>query len=187
MKLFVGNLSWQTTDAQLRAAFEPFGPVLSARVITDRETNRSRGFGFVEMEDAHATAAIAAMNGKQLDGRAITVNEAQPREPRSFGDRPPRTGGSGGGSYGGSSGGGYGGGGYRGSGGSFGGGSGGFGGGSGGFGGGSGGFGGGGFGGGGFGGPPPGRGGRDGGRRGGRDGGRRGGGDYGGRRGGDDW
>jgi hypothetical protein len=184
LKLFVGNLSWQTTDAQLRAAFEPFGPVLSARVITDRETNRSRGFGFVEMEDAHATAAIAAMNGQQLDGRAITVNEAQPREPRSFGDRPPRTGGGGGGSYGGSSGGGYGGGGggggYRGSGGSFGGG-------SGGFGGGSGGFGGGGFGAGGFGGPPPGRGGRDGGRRGGRDGGRRGGGDYGGRRGGDDW
>ncbi|MBU4565635.1 MAG: RNA-binding protein [Pseudomonadota bacterium] len=84
--IYVGNLSYDTTDDSLSAAFTPYGSVLSARVITDRMTGRSRGFGFVEMEDnGEAQAAISALNGAQLDGRDLKVNEAKPREAR-----PPR-------------------------------------------------------------------------------------------------
>lgn len=88
-KLFIGSLSYQATDDDLRAAFEPFGQVTSAKVIMDRETGRSKGFGFVEMdsEDA-AQKAIKEMNGKELAGRTVVVNEARPQEPRerrSFG------------------------------------------------------------------------------------------------------
>ncbi|MBU1155184.1 MAG: RNA-binding protein [Proteobacteria bacterium] len=84
--IYVGNLSYDTTDDSLSAAFSQYGSVLSARVITDRMTGRSRGFGFVEMEDnGEAQAAISALNGAQLDGRDLKVNEAKPREAR-----PPR-------------------------------------------------------------------------------------------------
>lgn len=80
-KLFVGNLPYSTDDAALQAMFEEFGAVTSANVITDRETNRSKGFGFVEFaDDAAADAAIEAMSGKDVEGRALTVNEARPRE-----------------------------------------------------------------------------------------------------------
>ena len=89
--LYVGNLPFTTTDDTLRAAFEPYGKVSSATVISDRMTGRSRGFGFVEMEEG-GEAAIEAMNGKELEGRVLTVNEARPRT-----DRP--RGGSGGGRY----------------------------------------------------------------------------------------
>lgn len=98
MKLYVGNLSFNTTEQQLRALFEPFG-VTSASLVMDRETGRPRGFGFVEVADAaQGNAAIAAVNGKSVDGRDLTVNEAKPREPRSggFGGGGGR-GGSGGG------------------------------------------------------------------------------------------
>jgi RNA recognition motif-containing protein len=106
-KLYVGNLSFQTTDQELADAFGQFGTVTSAQVVTDRDTGRSRGFGFVEMADG-AEQAIQSMNGAQLQGRTLTVNEAKPRE-----DRGPRGGGGGGGGYGGGGGGrgGYGGGG----------------------------------------------------------------------------
>lgn len=91
-KLFIGSLSFSTTDDSLRAAFEQAGTVVSASVIMDRATGRSKGFGFVEMEtDEMAQAAIEMWNGKELDGRAIKVGEARPREDR------PRTGGGGGG------------------------------------------------------------------------------------------
>ncbi|HOX45983.1 MAG TPA: RNA-binding protein [Myxococcota bacterium] len=81
MNIFVGNLSFKTTDDQLRALFEAHGEVSSARVITDRETGRSRGFGFVEMNnEEEARRAIEAVNGKDLDGRTLNVNEARPRE-----------------------------------------------------------------------------------------------------------
>ena len=100
-KLYVGNISFQTTSDQLVQAFSQYGTVLGAQIISDRETGRSRGFAFVEMHDG-ADEAIAAMNGAQLDGRTLTVNEAKPREER------PRSG-SGGGGYGGGSGGGRGG------------------------------------------------------------------------------
>jgi RNA recognition motif-containing protein len=81
MKMYVGNLSFQTSESQLQALFEPFGPVASASLVMDRETGRPRGFGFVEMpDDSHANAAIAALNGKNVDGRDLTVNEAKPRE-----------------------------------------------------------------------------------------------------------
>src|SRR5579864_3260172 len=84
--LFVGNLSFQTTEADLRAAFEPFGEVTRAQVMTDRDTGRSRGFAFVEMADEEAAAnAIAGLNGKELDGRALNVNEAKPKPERSGG------------------------------------------------------------------------------------------------------
>lgn len=100
-KLFVGSLSWNTTDDQLKDFFAQVGNVTSATVIFDRETNRSKGFGFVEMStDEEAKAAVDQLNGKELDGRALVVNEARPREER------PR----GGGGYGGGNGGGYGGG-----------------------------------------------------------------------------
>lgn len=80
-KLFVGGLSWDTTDATLRDFFSQYGEVLSASVITDKFTGKSRGFGFVEMSnDADADKAVKEANGQSLDGRAITVNEARPRE-----------------------------------------------------------------------------------------------------------
>ncbi|HLG28549.1 MAG TPA: RNA-binding protein, partial [Paenisporosarcina sp.] len=82
-KLFVGNLSWGTNDASLQALFATIGTIASAQVITDRYTGRSRGFGFVEMSsDEEADRAVAELNGKDLDGRQITVNEARPREDR---------------------------------------------------------------------------------------------------------
>src|SRR4051812_441496 len=105
-KLYVGNLSFNETNESLQEAFGQFGTVTSAQIVMDRETGRSRGFGFVEMSDG-ADQAIAGMNGAQLNGRTLTVNEAKPREDR------PRTGGGGGGYGGGGGGGGYGGGGGR--------------------------------------------------------------------------
>lgn len=79
-KLFVGGLNWNTTDDGLREAFEAFGQIREAKVIMDRETGRSRGFGFVTFEDdAAADQAITAMNGKELEGRRVQVNEAQER------------------------------------------------------------------------------------------------------------
>ena len=83
MNIYVGNLAFTTTDYDLRQLFEPYGAVDEIRVIMDRDTGRSKGFGFVEMPDsAAAKAAIQGLNGKELDGRALTVNEAKPREPR---------------------------------------------------------------------------------------------------------
>lgn len=84
-KLFVGGLSWNTDDALLRETFERFGAVADARVVFDRETGRSRGFGFVTFDEEEAAkSAITAMDGQSLDGRNIRVNEAQERPPRSF-------------------------------------------------------------------------------------------------------
>jgi RNA recognition motif-containing protein len=100
-KLYVGNISFDTTSDDLVQAFSQFGTVLGAQIVSDRETGRSRGFAFVEMHDG-ADEAIAAMNGSQLAGRTLTVNEARPREER------PRSGSGGG--YGGGNRGGYGGG-----------------------------------------------------------------------------
>ena len=132
-KLYVGNLPYTVRDEDLQQSFGQFGAVTSAKVMMERDTGRSKGFGFVEMaNDAQAQAAINGMNGQPLGGRSITVNEARPMEAR-----PPRTGGfggggggdrSGGGGYGGGGGdrsgggGGYGGGGGRSGGGSYGGG-----------------------------------------------------------------
>ena len=84
-KLFVGNLSYKTTDDSLRAAFQQAGNVISASVIMDKMTGKSRGFGFVEMEDADADAAVNSLNGKEVDGRPLTVNEARPMAPRTGG------------------------------------------------------------------------------------------------------
>lgn len=78
-KLYVGNLPWSVTDSELEAFFAGAGQVLSARVITDRDTGRSRGFGFVEMDDAGGVKAIAELNGKDMGGRALRVNEANER------------------------------------------------------------------------------------------------------------
>jgi RNA recognition motif-containing protein len=100
MNINVGNLSFEESESSLEAAFSAHGEVTSARIITDRETGRSRGFGFVEMsDDAQAQAAIAALNGTSVNGRDLTVNEAKPREDRG-GSR-----GGGGGGYGGGTGG----------------------------------------------------------------------------------
>ena len=77
-KLYVGNLSWNTTSDSLKDAFSKAGAVVSSNVITDKMTGRSRGFGFVEMEDADSDNAISMFNGKELDGRTLTVNEARP-------------------------------------------------------------------------------------------------------------
>jgi len=86
MNIYVGNISWQLTEEDLSAAFAEYGTVDSAKIITDRETGRSKGFGFVEMSDQGAAEkAIEELNGKELDGRAIKVNESKPRE-----DRPRR-------------------------------------------------------------------------------------------------
>lgn len=85
-KIFVGNFSFNTTEADLRGWFEPHGAVESATVVTDRDTGRSRGFGFVEMPNNNeADAAIAALNGRDAGGRALTVNEARPKTERSGG------------------------------------------------------------------------------------------------------
>lgn len=84
MKIYVGNLNFDTNDGGLRSAFEAFGEVSDATVIVDRVTNRSRGFGFIEMpDDSNAQAAIEGLDGKDLDGRQVKVNEARPREDRS--------------------------------------------------------------------------------------------------------
>jgi RNA recognition motif-containing protein len=111
-KLYVGNLPYSFTDADLQRIFEPHGSVVSAQVIMDRETGRSKGFGFVEMgSDAEARTAIEAMNGNAIDGRPLTVNEARPK-PEGGGGRGGYGGGGGRGGYGGGGGrGGYGGGG----------------------------------------------------------------------------
>ena len=83
MNIFVGNLAFSATDDSLRQLFESHGVVDKVNIISDRDTGRSKGFGFVEMPDsAAAQAAIQGLNGKELDGRALTVNEAKPREPR---------------------------------------------------------------------------------------------------------
>lgn len=85
-KLYVGNLSYSVRDEQLQDAFSAFGQVNSAKVLMDRDSGRSKGFGFVEMgSDAEAQAAIDGLNGRDLDGRALTVNVARPMEPRSGG------------------------------------------------------------------------------------------------------
>jgi len=103
-KLYVGNLPYSVRDGDLEQAFAQFGSVASAKVMMERDTGRSKGFGFVEMgNDAEAQAAINGMNGQPLGGRSVVVNEARPMEVR-----PPRSGG-GGGSYGGGGGGGRGG------------------------------------------------------------------------------
>jgi RNA recognition motif-containing protein len=118
-KLYVGNLPYSVRDSDLEQSFGQFGAVTSAKVMMERDTGRSKGFGFVEMgSDAEAQAAIAGMNGQSLGGRSCVVNEARPMEAR-----PPRTGGGGYGGAGG--GGGYGGGGGRSGGGGYGGGGGG--------------------------------------------------------------
>jgi RNA recognition motif-containing protein len=99
-KLYVGNLAYGVTDSDLQTMFAPHGTVQSAQVIMDRETNRSKGFGFVEMGSGNeATAAINALNGKEVDGRKLTVNEARPREERSGGGGGGRSGGGGGRRY----------------------------------------------------------------------------------------
>lgn len=86
MKLYVGNLSFSTTETQLRDLFAAHGEVSSVALVTDRETGRPRGFGFVEFaNDEHAKAAMAALSGKNVDGRDLTVNEAKPREGGSRG------------------------------------------------------------------------------------------------------
>ena len=134
-KLFVGNLPYSVTSERLQEAFSQFGTVTSSKVIVDRETGRSRGFAFLEMEtDDQGASAMQAMNGALLDGRSIAVREAVERQPggggggggyggggggrdgggfRPRGPRPPYGGGGGGGGYGGGGGGGYGGGGGR--------------------------------------------------------------------------
>ncbi len=116
-KLYVGNLSYTVDSSELEQLFGAHGQVTSAQIINDRDTGRSKGFGFVEMSsDAEAQAAIAALNGQQHEGRALTVNEARPREERGGGGgggggRGGGGRGGGGGGYGGGGGGGYGGGG----------------------------------------------------------------------------
>jgi RNA recognition motif-containing protein len=119
-KLYVGNLSYSVDDQSLNQNFSEFGTVSSAKVMMDRDSGRSKGFGFVEMSsDAEAQAAISGMNGKNIDGRDMVVNEARPMEPRTggggggFGGGGGRREGGGGGYGGGGGGGGYGGGGNR--------------------------------------------------------------------------
>jgi RNA recognition motif-containing protein len=106
-KLYVGNLAYSVRDQDLNDAFSQFGAVSSAKVMMDRETGRSKGFGFVEMgSDAEAQAAINGLNGQPVAGRAVVVNEARPREERPAGFRSPYGGGNGGGNGGGGFGGG---------------------------------------------------------------------------------
>lgn len=101
-KLYVGNLAYSVRDDDLNQAFGQFGAVSSAKVMMDRETGRSKGFGFVEMgSDAEAQAAINGLNGQPVAGRAVVVNEARPREERPAGFRSPYGGGNGGGGGGG--------------------------------------------------------------------------------------
>jgi RNA recognition motif-containing protein len=111
LNIYVGNLSFDTSERDLEAAFAIYGAVTSARIATDRDTNRPRGFGFVEMgNQTEAEAAIAGLNGTDLQGRTLTVNEARPREDRGGGGGGGRRGGGGygggGGGYGGGGGGG---------------------------------------------------------------------------------
>jgi cold-inducible RNA-binding protein len=95
-KLFVGNIPHSTTEAELRTLFEPHGGVEQVSIVTDRDTGRSRGFAFVEMTDSgEAEKAIVALNGKELGGRALNVNEARPKTERSSGSRGQRSGGGG--------------------------------------------------------------------------------------------
>ena len=96
-KLYVGNLPWRATEAGLKEVFGSFGKVLSVSIVTDRDTGRSRGFGFVEMDDADMTKALEGANGREIDGRQLRVSEARERAPRSGGGggaggggRPPR-------------------------------------------------------------------------------------------------
>ncbi len=90
-KIYVGNFAFNLTEPELRSMFEPYGKVESVTLVTDRDTGRSRGFGFVEMaEDSEASSAIAALNGRESDGRPLTVNEARPKVER--GDRGGRGG-----------------------------------------------------------------------------------------------
>ena len=103
MNIYVGNLPYEVNDQDLKDIFAPFGEVDSARVVMDRDTGRAKGFGFVEMKDSEqAQAAIKGLNGKDLKGRPVTVNESKPRE----GGRPQGGGGAGRGSFGGGGGGG---------------------------------------------------------------------------------
>jgi RNA recognition motif-containing protein len=95
-KVFVGNLSFQTTDSDLSDLFAQFGEVESVSIITDRDTGRSKGFGFVAMSDESAEKAISGLNGTELNGRALTVNEARPMVKRDFGGRQNDGGGRGG-------------------------------------------------------------------------------------------
>jgi RNA recognition motif-containing protein len=102
MKIYVGNLSFSTSEQELRELFEQHGAVASATLVMDRETGRPRGFGFVEMnDDAQAKAAMAALHGKNVGGRDLTVNEAKPREGGGGGGRGGFGGGRGGGGGGG--------------------------------------------------------------------------------------
>ena len=102
MNIYVGNLSFDTSESDLQAAFASYGTVSTARIATDRDTGRARGFGFVEMaSQAEAQAAIAGLNGTELQGRTLTVNEAKPREDRGGGNRGGYSGSRGGGGGGG--------------------------------------------------------------------------------------
>jgi cold-inducible RNA-binding protein len=97
-KLYVGNLTYEVSDADLQQLFSTFGSVRSAQVVMDRETGRSKGFGFVEFgNDNEADAAVTGLNGKDFNGRTMTVNEARPKEDRGGGGRPGGKGGYGGG------------------------------------------------------------------------------------------
>ena len=123
ISIYVGNLPFSVTEDEIREHFSPHGEVHRVHMVTDRETGRPRGFGFVEMDDDAGRAAIAALNGADFGGRPLTINEARPREERGGGGGGYRGGGGGGGYRGGGGGGGYrgggggGGGGYRGGGG----------------------------------------------------------------------
>ena len=90
-KIYVGNLTFQTTENDLKDLFAPFGDVESISIITDHDTGRSKCFGFVAMSDDHAEKAISQLNGTELNGRALTVNEARPVVKRDFGGRPNRS------------------------------------------------------------------------------------------------
>ena len=79
--IYVGNLPWSATQEGVEARFQPFGEVLSVKLVTDRDTGRARGFGFVEMGDADAAEAITALDGKEFDGRALRINKAEPKKP----------------------------------------------------------------------------------------------------------
>ena len=86
-KIYVGNLPWSADESGLRDLFSSVGEVHSAAVVSDRETGRSRGFGFIEMDDSDADKAISELNGREMDGRQLRINEARPREERSGGHR----------------------------------------------------------------------------------------------------